>query len=131
MLIFQCSDLSIAPAKTNNHSESRASLALNLLNQFSFEGRSSMGRFSNTSETAFSHPRDVVWDFATNPNNWGRTYKGSGGMNHEVEVPIKHGTHVAAPKHDELALTGNRPSMDREGGLATEYIFVHMDGYHR
>ena len=59
-----------------------------------------MGRFSITSETAFSQPREVVFDFATNPNNWGRTYKGSGGMNHDVKVPVEHGTStVIGHKH--------------------------------
>ncbi|CAK3847221.1 Hypothetical predicted protein [Lecanosticta acicola] len=50
-----------------------------------------MGRFSITSETAFSHPPEVVYDFAANPNNWGRTYKGSGGMHKDVKVPVEFG----------------------------------------
>ena len=50
-----------------------------------------MGRFSVESETVFSHPREVVWDFATNPNNWGRMYKGSGGMANDVKVPLEIG----------------------------------------
>lgn len=53
-----------------------------------------MGRFSITSETALSQPREVVYDFATNPNNWGRTYKGSGGMNHDIKVPIEPGMSI-------------------------------------
>jgi len=29
-----------------------------------------MGRFEIQSETVFDYEREVVWDFATNPNNW-------------------------------------------------------------
>jgi hypothetical protein len=29
-----------------------------------------MGRFEIQSETAFDYDQEVVWDFATNPNNW-------------------------------------------------------------
>jgi len=29
-----------------------------------------MGRFEIQSETVFDYKREVVWDFATNPNNW-------------------------------------------------------------
>jgi len=54
-----------------------------------------MGILSVTSETAFNYPIEVVYDFASNPNNWGKTYKGSGGMADEEEVhrklPLKVG----------------------------------------
>ena len=53
-----------------------------------------MGNFSITSETTFSHPPEVIYDFVSNPGNWGRTYKGSGGM-HEgskhLTLPLKFG----------------------------------------
>lgn len=29
-----------------------------------------MGRFEIQSETVFDYEREIVWDFATNPNNW-------------------------------------------------------------
>ena len=53
-----------------------------------------MGRFSITSETAFAHPAERIYDFVSNPANWGRTYKGSGGM-HEgskhLSLPLQIG----------------------------------------
>ena len=33
-----------------------------------------MGRFEIQSETVFDYEREVVWDFATNPNNWVRLF---------------------------------------------------------
>ncbi|KAF2486136.1 hypothetical protein BDY17DRAFT_307686 [Neohortaea acidophila] len=47
-----------------------------------------MGNFSITSETVFAHPAERVYDFVSNPGNWGRTYKGSGGM-HEGSKHLK------------------------------------------
>lgn len=44
---------------------------------------------SITSETAFSYPREVVFDYACDPNHWGQNYKGSGGMHKEVKVPVE------------------------------------------
>lgn len=54
-----------------------------------------MGKFSITSETAFSHPAEVIFDFVTDPSNWGKTYKGSGGMHSKqatsLTLPLKFG----------------------------------------
>jgi hypothetical protein len=33
-----------------------------------------MGKFSITSETALSHPAEAVFDFVTDPSNWGKPY---------------------------------------------------------
>ncbi|KAH0836945.1 hypothetical protein Z517_04152 [Fonsecaea pedrosoi CBS 271.37] len=54
-----------------------------------------MGVMSNTSETVITHPREVVYDYASNPTTWGKNYKGSGGMVGEEEMhkdlPLKVG----------------------------------------
>ena len=54
-----------------------------------------MGVMSNTSETVFDHPREVVYDYASNPTTWGKNYKGSGGMVNEEsmhkDLPLKVG----------------------------------------
>ena len=52
-----------------------------------------MGFFSIQSETAFSYPAEVIYDFVSNPDNWGRTYKGSGGMKEgeKLDLPLKVG----------------------------------------
>jgi hypothetical protein len=54
-----------------------------------------MGKFSITSETAFSHPATAIFDFVTDPSNWGKTYKGSGGMHpkqaRNLTLPLKFG----------------------------------------
>lgn len=50
-----------------------------------------MGVFSITSETAFKHEPEVIYDFVTNPANWGRTYKGSGGVHEHLKLPLQIG----------------------------------------
>ena len=52
-----------------------------------------MGKFSITSETAFNYSPEVIFDFVANPENWGRTYKGSGGMKsgQDLTLPLKFG----------------------------------------
>ncbi|KEQ97883.1 hypothetical protein AUEXF2481DRAFT_552426 [Aureobasidium subglaciale EXF-2481] len=50
-----------------------------------------MGRVSVESETAFAHPPDRIYDFVSNPANWGRTYKGSCGVHQHLELPLKVG----------------------------------------
>ncbi|KAK6385530.1 hypothetical protein LTS17_001098 [Exophiala oligosperma] len=54
-----------------------------------------MGVMSNTSENVITHPREVVYDYATNPTTWGQNYKGSGGMvaEHQMhkDLPLKVG----------------------------------------
>ena len=48
-----------------------------------------------TSTASGTRSLNVTSDYACNPNNWGRTYKGSGGMNHNVKVPVEHGISVS------------------------------------
>jgi hypothetical protein len=50
-----------------------------------------MRKFSITSETAFAHPAEVIFDFVSNPANWGRTYSGSGGVHEHLTLPLKFG----------------------------------------
>lgn len=51
-----------------------------------------MGKFSITGETVFDYPADVIYDFVSNPHNWGKTYKGSGGMQDKnLKVPLEIG----------------------------------------
>ena len=52
-----------------------------------------MGIMTVTSETAFNYPAEVIYDFVSNPENWGRTYKGSGGVREgeKLELPLKVG----------------------------------------
>lgn len=51
-----------------------------------------MGKFSITGETVFDYPADVIYDFVSNPHNWGKTYKGSGGMQDKnLKVPLQIG----------------------------------------
>jgi len=48
---------------------------------------------SVTSETIFNYPPEVIYDFVSNPENWGRTYKGSAGVaqDQKLELPLKVG----------------------------------------
>lgn len=50
-----------------------------------------MGKFSVESETTFLHPPELIFDFVANPANWGRTYKGSGGVHQHLTLPLKFG----------------------------------------
>ncbi|KAK4499767.1 hypothetical protein PRZ48_007953 [Zasmidium cellare] len=51
-----------------------------------------MGKFSITGETVFDYPAEVVYDFVSNPHNWGKTYKGSAGMqDRNLKVPLQLG----------------------------------------
>lgn len=50
-----------------------------------------MGKFSITSETIFAHPAEVIFDFVSNPANWGRTYSGSGGVHEHLSLPLRFG----------------------------------------
>lgn len=42
--------------------------------------QSTMGLMSVTASSVFPYPRETVYDFATDPNNWGGNYKNSAGM---------------------------------------------------
>ena len=46
---------------------------------------------TTTSETAFTHSAEAVYDFVTNPANWTKTYPGSERIGKLPEVPLKVG----------------------------------------
>ncbi len=50
-----------------------------------------MGIVTTTSETAFTHSAEAVYDFVTNPANWTKTYPGSERIGKLPEVPLKVG----------------------------------------
>lgn len=50
-----------------------------------------MGYFTATSQTAFAQSAAEVYDFVSNPDNWSSTYKGSGGIPHALDLPLKVG----------------------------------------
>lgn len=50
-----------------------------------------MGKFSITSETVFAHSAEEIFDYVSNPANWGSTYKGSGGVHENLSLPLKFG----------------------------------------
>ena len=54
-----------------------------------------MGKSSITSETAFAHPAEAVFDFVTDPFNLGKPYKGSSEMHSkrhkDPALPLKSG----------------------------------------
>ncbi|BBZ11198.1 hypothetical protein MBRA_13930 [Mycobacterium branderi] len=63
-----------------------------------------LGIVTTSSETAFSHPAEAVYDFVTNPANWTKTYPGSAHIGELPQVPLKIGdTWVeAGPAGDKL-----------------------------
>lgn len=50
-----------------------------------------MGKITNESTNVIHHPPEAVYDFVTNPANWGRTYKGSDGVHAPLSLPLKVG----------------------------------------
>ena len=50
-----------------------------------------MGIVTTSSETAFHHPPEVVYDFVTNPGNWTKTYPTSTHVGDLPDVPLKVG----------------------------------------
>ena len=50
-----------------------------------------MGIVTTTSETAFNHPPEAVYDFVTNPANWTKTYPGSNYVGKLDDLPLKVG----------------------------------------
>lgn len=48
-----------------------------------------MGKFTIESETAFAHSPEKVYDFVSNPANWGSTYSGSGGVHQDLRLPLQ------------------------------------------
>lgn len=50
-----------------------------------------MGRNTAFASTVLPYSREQVYDFVSNPHNWPRTYKGSGGIQQHLELPLKIG----------------------------------------
>lgn len=50
-----------------------------------------MGYFMSSSQTVFTQSAMEVYNFVSDPGNWGSTYKGSGGVHQELELPLKVG----------------------------------------
>ena len=76
-----------------------------------------MGIVTTTSETSFAHPAEVVYDFATNPANWPKTYPTSrqvGDMPHQLPLKVGDIWTEAGPKGElytwQLALA-TRPKL--------------------
>ncbi|CEJ82562.1 hypothetical protein VHEMI02621 [[Torrubiella] hemipterigena] len=50
-----------------------------------------MGICSATGSTVIPYTREQVYDFITNPHNWPKTYKGSGGIQQTLPTPLQLG----------------------------------------
>jgi hypothetical protein len=50
-----------------------------------------VGVVTTSSETAFHHPPETIYDFVTNPANWTKTYPGSNYVGKLHELPLKVG----------------------------------------
>ncbi|KAI4638667.1 hypothetical protein J4E93_009968 [Alternaria ventricosa] len=52
-----------------------------------------MGVMTCTSSTIFNYPPEIIYDFVSNPSNWGRTYAGSSGLppGQNLSLPLKVG----------------------------------------
>ena len=52
-----------------------------------------MGVMTATSSTIFNYPPEIIYDFVSNPSNWGRTYAGSSGLppGQNLSLPLKVG----------------------------------------
>lgn len=50
-----------------------------------------MGICSATSSTFLPYTQEQVYEFVTNPHNWPLTYKGSGGIQQKLNIPLKFG----------------------------------------
>lgn len=50
-----------------------------------------MGRNTASASTVLPYSREQVYDFVSNPHNWPLTYKGSGGIQQHLELPLKLG----------------------------------------
>ena len=63
-----------------------------------------MGIVTTSSETAFHHPPEVVYDFVTDPANWTKTYPTSAHIGKLPEVPLKVGDtwEEAGPAGDKV-----------------------------
>ena len=63
-----------------------------------------MGIVTTTSETAFTHSAETVYDFVTDPQNWTKTYPGSAYVGRLPELPLKVGDtwEEAGPDGDRI-----------------------------
>jgi hypothetical protein len=63
-----------------------------------------LGIVTATSETAFTHSAETVYDFVTNPANWTKTYPGSAHIGSLPELPLKVGDtwQEAGPDGDRI-----------------------------
>lgn len=50
-----------------------------------------MGFNTASASTVLPYTREQVYDFVTNPYNWPLTYKGSGGIQQHLTIPLKFG----------------------------------------
>ncbi|WP_102143531.1 SRPBCC family protein [Mycobacterium hubeiense] len=50
-----------------------------------------MGIVTTSSETAFAHSPETIYDFVTNPANWTKTYPGSSYVGKLDDLPLKVG----------------------------------------
>lgn len=63
-----------------------------------------MGIVTTSSETAFRHPAEVIYDFVTNPANWTKTYPGSARIGTLPDLPLQVGDtwEEAGPDGDRI-----------------------------
>jgi hypothetical protein len=67
-----------------------------------------LGIVTSTSETAFTHSAEAVYDFVTNPDNWTKTYPGSAHIGKLPRLPANWARLTPAPAvHDTLAVFCN------------------------
>ncbi|ETS84321.1 hypothetical protein PFICI_02346 [Pestalotiopsis fici W106-1] len=50
-----------------------------------------MGKNTASASTVLPFSREQVYDFVSNPHNWPLTYKGSGGIQKHLQLPLKLG----------------------------------------
>ena len=77
---------------------------------------------TTTSETAFTHSAEAVYDFVTNPANWTKTYPGSERIGKLPEVPLKVGdTWEESGGGHEFVLRWRRPIVQHRLVQELEY----------
>jgi hypothetical protein len=64
-----------------------------------------LGIVTTSSENAFDHPPETIYDFVTNPANWTKTYPGSahiGGLPEDLPLKISDTWTEAGPDGDRI-----------------------------
>ena len=89
-----------------------------------------MGIVTTSSETAFHHPPEVVYDFVTNPANWTKTYPTSAHIGDKVFT--WHLAIAMRPRmwvFNTVGLLGHDPEGNggREGRMTITYHFTQPD----